>query len=69
MQVGLVKADGTVELRNVTLGRDLGPMVEVLGGVTVGDRVILNPSDSLVSGATVRLADGTNGAAKSLTEK
>jgi RND family efflux transporter MFP subunit len=69
MQVGVVKADGTVELRNVTLGRDLGPMVEVLGGVTVGDRVILNPSDSLVSGATVRLADGTNAAAKTLTEK
>ena len=69
MQVGLVKADGTVELRNVTLGRDLGPMVEVLGGVTLGDRVILNPSDSLMSGATVRLADGTNGAAKALTEK
>jgi RND family efflux transporter MFP subunit len=68
MQVGVVKADGTVELRNVTLGRDLGPMLEVLGGVTVGDRVILNPSDSLVSGATVRLADATNGA-KALTEK
>jgi RND family efflux transporter MFP subunit len=69
MQVGVVKADGRVELRNVTLGRDFGPMVEVLGGVSVGDRVILNPSDSLVSGATVRLAEGTNGAAKALTEK
>ena len=57
LQVGLVQADGKVQLRNVTLGRDFGPTVEILAGVTATDRVILNPSDSLVSGATVRVAE------------
>lgn len=56
-QVGVVRADGTVELRNVSVGRDFGPTVEILAGVNPSDRVIVNPSDSLVSGAKVRFAD------------
>jgi RND family efflux transporter MFP subunit len=59
LQVGVVGDDGKVELRNVTLGRDLGPTVEILSGVTPKDRVILNPADSLVSGTTVRVAEQT----------
>jgi RND family efflux transporter MFP subunit len=58
-QVGVVGADGKVELRNVTLGRDFGPTIEIMGGVGPTDRVILNPSDSLVSGTTVRMAGTT----------
>jgi membrane fusion protein (multidrug efflux system) len=56
-QVGVVDAEGKVQLHNVSLGRDFGPTVEVLDGVTSADHVILNPSDSLVSGATVRVAE------------
>lgn len=56
-QVGVVDAQGKVELRSVTLGRDFGPTIEILGGVGPGDRVILNPSDSLVSGPAVRVAN------------
>ncbi len=65
-QVGVVGADGKVTLRNVTLGRDFGPTVEILGGLDVADRVILNPPDSLVSGMTVRIAEaaGTGAAAE-----
>jgi RND family efflux transporter MFP subunit len=55
-QVGVVGSNGIVQLRNVTLGRDFGPTLEVLGGVTPSDRVILNPSDSLVSGVAVHMA-------------
>ena len=55
MQVGLVSSDDRVELRRVTLGRDFGQVVEVLEGVGPTDRVILNPSDSLTAGATVRI--------------
>ena len=55
MQVGLVSSDDKVELRRVTLGRDFGQVVEVLEGVGPTDRVILNPSDSLTAGATVRI--------------
>ena len=55
-QVGLVKEGGKVELRTVKLGRDFGQMIEVLAGVGPSDRVILNPSDSLTTGATVSIA-------------
>ena len=56
-QVGVVGADGKVELRRVTLGRDFGPTVEVVGGIRPTDRVILNPSDSLATGMVVRVAE------------
>jgi RND family efflux transporter MFP subunit len=56
-QVGVVKADGKVELRRVEVGRDFGPTIEILEGINLGDRVILNPADSLVSGVAVRLAE------------
>jgi RND family efflux transporter MFP subunit len=58
-QVGVVKTDGKVELCSVTLGRDFGATVEVLGGLKASDRVIVNPSDSLVTGAQVRVADAS----------
>jgi RND family efflux transporter MFP subunit len=64
-QVGVVGSDGRVELRAVSLGRDFGPSVEILGGISASDRVILNPSDSLVSGVIVR----TTEAAKALSAK
>ena len=54
-QVGILAPDGTVQLRNVALGRDFGPTVEVLSGITPSDRVVLNPSDSLASGTKVRI--------------
>jgi RND family efflux transporter MFP subunit len=56
-QVGAVQPDGRVELRTVKLGRDFGATVEILSGVSTSDRVILNPSDSLASGAMVRVAE------------
>jgi RND family efflux transporter MFP subunit len=55
-QVGVVDDHGKVALRDVRLGRDFGPTVEILSGVTPSDRVILNPPDSLVSGTMVRVA-------------
>jgi RND family efflux transporter MFP subunit len=60
-QVGVVKADGSVELRNVVLGRDFGSTIEILSGANPQDRVILNPADSLVSGTVVRVADKEEG--------
>jgi RND family efflux transporter MFP subunit len=55
-QVGVVQPDGKVELRSVKLGRDFGQTIEVLSGVTPEDRVIINPSESLVSGTLVSIA-------------
>jgi RND family efflux transporter MFP subunit len=56
MQVGVVDADKHVKLASVTLGRDFGTQVEILGGVSESDSVIVNPPDSLRDGASVRLA-------------
>ncbi|HUD83264.1 MAG TPA: efflux RND transporter periplasmic adaptor subunit [Candidatus Saccharimonadales bacterium] len=57
LQVGVVGSDGKVDLHSVQIGRDFGQKVEVLSGVSASDQVIVNPSDSLVSGTTVRLAE------------
>jgi membrane fusion protein, multidrug efflux system len=56
LQVGVVKADNTVELRDIKVGRDFGTTIEIVRGVSPSDRVILNPSDSLVTGDAVQIA-------------
>ena len=56
LQVGVVHPDGTVELRSVQVGRDFGQTIEIRSGVTSADRVITNPTDSLVNGAKVQIS-------------
>jgi RND family efflux transporter MFP subunit len=55
LRVGVVR-NGTVQLVPITIGRDYGDRVEVLTGLGRADQVIVNPSDSLVTGAPVRIA-------------
>ena len=50
-----VARNGRAELVEVTLGRDYGKSVEVVAGLQSTDAVILDPADSLVSGAPVRV--------------
>jgi RND family efflux transporter MFP subunit len=64
LQVGVVGPDNTVELRSIQEGRDFGQTVEIISGVTPADRVITNPSDSLISGIKVRVADASDAADK-----
>ena len=59
IQVGVVGAEGKVELRQVELGRDFGQTVEILGGAAMSDRVILNPPDSIAAGVTVHVVEPT----------
>lgn len=61
LRVGVVK-DGKAELTPITIGRDYGDRVEVLNGLTPDDQVILDPSDSLVSGTPVLVAEQKKGA-------
>jgi RND family efflux transporter MFP subunit len=56
LQVGVVDAKGVVALRDVKVGRDFGIQSEILSGVTESDKVIVNPSDSLSTGAIVHVA-------------
>ncbi|CAG9267501.1 efflux RND transporter periplasmic adaptor subunit [Paraburkholderia unamae] len=56
MQVAVADANRHVQLRDVTIGTDLGTRVEITSGLHAGERVIDNPPDSLASGDLVRLA-------------
>jgi len=56
VQVGVLDAKNVVQLRDVKVGRDFGVQSEILSDVSESDRVIVNPSDSLTSGTTVRVA-------------
>jgi len=56
VQVGVVDAKGAVQLRDVKVGRDFGVQSEILSGVSESDKVIVNPSDSLTTATTVRIA-------------
>ena len=61
-RLAVVGADNKVQLRPITIGRDYGATLEVLGGVSVEDRIIINPADSLEDGQTVHVAaDGQEG--------
>ena len=59
LRVALVR-DGRVQLTPVKIGRDYGSTVEVISGLQASDAVVLDPADSLVSGAPVR--SGSHGA-------
>jgi RND family efflux transporter MFP subunit len=52
LRVGVVH-DDRVQLVPVTIGHDFGSSVEITSGLTTADEVILDPSDSLVSGVDV----------------
>jgi len=54
LQAGVVR-DGKVQLVNITVGHDFGSTVEVTSGLTSQDTVILDPSDSLMSGMQVEV--------------
>jgi RND family efflux transporter MFP subunit len=62
LRVALIRND-TAQLVPITIGRDYGATVEVVSGLTPTDAVIVNPRDSLVSGASVRIATQKEGKA------
>jgi membrane fusion protein (multidrug efflux system) len=56
LQVGVVRPDNSVELRDIKVGRDFGTTIQIVQGITSSDKVILNPADSLLTGDMVRIA-------------
>jgi multidrug efflux system membrane fusion protein len=64
-QVAVVGKDGKVHLRPITIGRDFGATLEVLGGVEGSDQIVINPSDSLEDGQEVHVAKSSSGDARS----
>jgi RND family efflux transporter MFP subunit len=53
--VGVVDAEGKVQIRKITIQEDFGDKLEISQGLSVSDQVILNPSDSLTDGMTAKV--------------
>jgi RND family efflux transporter MFP subunit len=56
LSVAVVDPNGTVHMRPVQIGRNFGPTIEVLEGVSTSDRLVLNPPDSLAGGDHVTIS-------------
>ncbi len=54
LRVGVVR-DGVVQLSPITIGHDFGNSVEVTSGLSQGDAIVLDPSDSLTNGTRVEV--------------
>jgi len=64
-RVAVVDKDGTVHLRPITIGRDFGATLEILGGLDLSDQIVINPSDSLEEGQQVHIAKPNAGDGRS----
>jgi len=69
LQVAIVDKANRIALVPVSAGRDFGDTVEIVSGLSGGERIIANPPDSLDAGQTVRVvtapaAPGATPAAK-----
>ncbi len=56
MRVAAVDTNNKVVLKSVRLGRDLGNSVEIQSGLSLTDRLIDHPQESIEAGAIVRIA-------------
>jgi membrane fusion protein, multidrug efflux system len=55
-RVAVVGADQRVHLKPISIGRDYGLTIEVLGGLDPADQVVANPADSLEEGQQVNVS-------------
>lgn len=60
-RVAVVDKDSRVQLRPITIGRDFGATLEILGGLDANDQIIINPADSLEEGQQVHITSPTQG--------
>jgi len=55
-RLAVIGAGERVQLRAINIGRDYGATLEILGGVSTIDQVVVNPADSLEDGQQVNVA-------------
>ena len=55
-RLAIIGDDKKVQMRQINIGRDYGATLEILGGVSMGDQIVINPPDSLEEGQEVNLA-------------
>jgi membrane fusion protein (multidrug efflux system) len=53
--VAVVGEDGRARLQRITIGRDFGAQLEIVGGLRASDRVIVNPPDGIREGDKLRV--------------
>ena len=53
-QVAVVGQDGAVHFARIQLGRDYGDRLEVLSGLTLGQQIVVNPSDTVREGVKIK---------------
>jgi RND family efflux transporter MFP subunit len=57
-RVAVVGSDHKVHLKAISIGRDYGTKVEILGGLDAKDQIVVNPADSLEDGQEVNIKAG-----------
>lgn len=60
-RLAVVGPDKKVQLRAINIGKDYGATLEILGGVSTSDQIVINPADSLEDGQEVNIAQATPG--------
>ncbi len=63
VRVATVDAQQRARLKPITIGRDYGAEVEVVDGLQADDQLIMNPADSLIDNAEVRVVQPAAGQA------
>src|SRR5438309_2304787 len=61
LRLVVIDGNGKIQLRTINIGRDYGTSLEILGGVSTEDRVVINPPDSLEQGQQVNIAAASPG--------
>ena len=57
LEVATVGLDNRIALKKVRIARDLGTQVEITGGMSVDERIVANPPDSIADGEEVRVME------------
>jgi multidrug efflux pump subunit AcrA (membrane-fusion protein) len=60
LRVVTLDSQNLAHLEPITVGRDWGTRIEVLTGLTAGERVVNSPPDSIMEGEKVRVVSGSN---------
>jgi len=55
LEAAAVGNDNKIELKKITVGRNLGTRVEILTGLAPSDRVVDSPPDSLAAGDLIQI--------------
>ena len=61
VEVATLGVDNHILMRKVRIARDLGSEVEIAGGLSVDERIVADPPESLGNGEEVRLAGRAGG--------